>query len=766
MSLSIESRVTFRSLLTWSAAFLLSVVLVPGAALAAGGVDWIFSGGGARLVGPDGGDLYSTPHQVVGQRAIDVTGTGLTLVLWDEEAADRSATSHYAIVEDGQRLVGRVRQTTYDVGLVRHRFDPLTQNQPVRESHLMAREDNRIFLVQSWVPPIEPLQERVRAAGGVIHRYLTDHAMIVEMDPGVRSAVEALPFVRWVGAYHPLYRVDPPLRPLVAQRSFPGDAPPQRYSMMVYERGARQQQELGDVIRALGGKVEVTTPEGFRMEATLTPDQLAEVIHDNRLQYVDEWGPGEVDMDNVRLLGGADYLEAETGYTGQGVRGEIFDTELRTTHQEFATNAPIIHSVGTTGAVSHGTSVTSNVFAEGVDPSARGMCPDGQPIFFRYTESSQFGGATSRYTINQELLDPAGPYRAVFQTSSVGSPRTFFYTTISAETDDYLFLHQVLSTQSQSNAGNQDSRPQAWSKNIVSVGGFRHFNNADRSDDTWSFTGSIGPADDGRIKPDLSYYYDNVWAADDDADNDYRNFGGTSSATPQTAGHFGLLFQMWHEGVWAGHGGGATVFDSRPQMATAKALMIHTAYQYDWTVAGPNDDIDRFKQGWGTAHVGNLYDTAGNTTIIDESVILTHGGSHTEMVSLPGGADGLKATLVYVDPQGTPGATEHRINDLSLRVTSPSGTVYWGNNGLTADLVSTSGGVSNTLDTVENVFLDSVEAGDWTIEVLADEVVEDSHLETGATDVDFALVYSFEAAGIFADGFESGDTTAWSAVLP
>ncbi len=32
---------------------------------------------------------------------------------------------------------------------------------------------------------------------------------------------------------------------------------------------------------------------------------------------------------------------------------------------------------------------------------------------------------------------------------------------------------------------------------------------------------------------------------------------------------------------------------------------------------------------------------------------------------------------------GTTSAAQHRINDLSLKVTSPSGTVYWGNNGLT-----------------------------------------------------------------------------------
>jgi hypothetical protein len=358
----------------------------------------------------------------------------------------------------------------------------------------------------------------------------------------------------------------------------------------------------------------------------------------------------------------------------------------------------------------------------------------------------------------------------VFQTSSVGNFQVTGYTSISAETDDIIFLHQMVCTQSQSNTGNQNSRPQAWAKNIVSVGGIRHWETVDRSDDSWAggaSAASIGPAADGRIKPDLSFFYHLIFSATNGSDTSYTtNFGGTSSATPQTAGHFGLLHQMWHEGVWAGHGGGATVFDSRPHMATAKALMIHNAHRYDWTQGGANADLDRFKQGWGTAALRSLYDTAADTRIVDESVVLAPLGSHSRPVAIWLGDEQLRATLVYVDPMGVPGAGVHRINDLSLRVTSPSAVVYWGNNGLTAGNFSTPGGVSNEIDTVENVFVETPGAGTWTVEVLADEVVEDSHLETPAVDADFALVVSVvRSGGIYADGLESGDTSLWSSTV-
>jgi subtilisin family serine protease len=275
---------------------------------------------------------------------------------------------------------------------------------------------------------------------------------------------------------------------------------------------------------------------------------------------------------------------------------------------------------------------------------------------------------------------------------------------------------------------------------------------------------SIGPAADGRIKPDLAFFYDSIFSASGNSDTAYTSFGGTSSATPQTAGHFGLLFQMWHEGTWVGHGGGPTVFDSRPEMITAKALMINQAFRYDWNAGGSNSDLDRFKQGWGTPDVRNLLDNAEATAIFDETIVLEHGQTFDTTVEIGLDEPELRVTMAYIDPQGAVGAGVARVNDLSLRVTSPTATVYWGNNGLTADNVSTSGGVSNTIDTVENVVVVDPEPGTWTIEVLADEVVEDAHLETLEVDADAALVIFPDRSTIFADGFESGDTGAWSTV--
>src|SRR5205085_1750059 len=131
-----------------------------------------------------------------------------------------------------------------------------------------------------------------------------------------------------------------------------------------------------------------------------------------------------------------------------------------------------------------------------------GMCPDRQQgIFFAYPLSTQFGGATTRLTANTQAVDPAGTYRSCYQTSSIGSAQITTYSTISAEVDDYLFRVDYLSCQSQSNTGDRNSRPQAWAKNIVSVGGVVWNGTLPKTDDLWSGA-SYGPAADMRVKPD------------------------------------------------------------------------------------------------------------------------------------------------------------------------------------------------------------------------------------------------------------------------
>src|SRR5262249_61064583 len=154
--------------------------------------------------------------------------------------------------------------------------------------------------------------------------------------------------------------------------------------------------------------------------------------------------------------------------------------------------------------------------------------------------------------------------------------------------------------------GINTSHPKSLPKNIVSDGGILHCNptcTEDMSQHRWGRSGSIGPAADGRIKPDLAYFYDGVYAPSGLSDSSYNSsFGGTSAATPIVAGYFGLFFQMWHNGLF-GNPTGNSVFDSRPHETTPRAFIINTAKP--WAFEGETDELTRGRHGCGVRSVSD-----------------------------------------------------------------------------------------------------------------------------------------------------------------
>lgn len=679
------------------------------------------------------GEFHRTQNRVLNSRLIEVGNSDTKVALWQEQKSDGQIVPFYAISLDGQKMA-RVTETSYDVLLRYKQFEPL-KTQPVVPTSLSADRidgDENIYIVQYVTQPLEDYRKEIRETGGTIYNYLANHSELVKMNDATRNKIASLPFVRWVGDYHPAYKLE---SYLLNGLSDMNNMATMRYNIMVFERGSLQQNKVADYIRTLGGKVDLTIPEGFRMEATLTPAQLLEIVKRHEVLFIDRWSPPETDMDLVRTFGGANFIETTLGYTGQGVSGEVMDNGVLTTHNDFqATPATLIHgTLGTTQ--SHGTSTFGIVFGNGTaNPAGRGMLPNAKKIFANYSF------LTNRYTHTEELKQD--PYKAVFQSNSWGNTQVLDYTTLSAEMDDILFQKDFTLLNSQSNTGNQTSRPQAWAKNVVSIGGVRHFNTAATTDDCWCTGASIGPAADGRIKPDLAHFYDSVLAPTSSSNTAYTQFGGTSAATPIVAGHFGIFFQMWHNGQF-GNPTGATVFDSRPHMTTTKAIMINTAVQWSNTT-GANVDLTRMRQGWGRPDLQNLYNLRDKMFIVNETDLLTNLATKSYTVTVPSGSTTpLKATMTYADPMGTVPSTRHRINDLTLKVTSPSNVVYYGNNGMTASgQWSTSGGTGNIIDTVENVYIQNPEAGNWTVEVIASEVIQDANPGTPAIDADFALVVS------------------------
>jgi len=242
---------------------------------------------------------------------------------------------------------------------------------------------------------------------------------------------------------------------------------------------------------------------------------------------------------------------------------------------------------------------------------------------------------------------------------------------------------------------------------------------------------SRGPTDDGRIKPDvvapgtyvLSGYSDmyqqgydpspnpqnNAWQYDGwgyPYNQFYKYMGGTSMSNPLTAGAAAVVRDYYQKA----HNHSASA-------ALTKATLINSAVDLlDENNDGVNDNaypIPNNHEGWGRVNVANATD--GTAQFVDEGTGLNTGGSASYQYTIGSSGHPFKVTLVWTDYPGSTSASKALVNDLDLVVTSPSGQVYHGN--VFSGGWSITGGQADRINNVENVYVQSADAGTWTVEV-------------------------------------------------
>ncbi|MDX1388783.1 MAG: S8 family serine peptidase, partial [Acidobacteriota bacterium] len=408
-------------------------------------------------------------------------------------------------------------------------------------------------------------------------------------------------------------------------------------------------------------------------------------------------------------------------------------------------------------------------------------------------------GSCDRFAFTEESKNA---YEASFQSNSWGTGSGVDYGVDSWEMDELIWRLDMAIFQAMNNNGNlgnpQDAAVIAWAKNAVSVGGVHHENTLDPADDWWCdhdcatlhatsaacnadpncdwnsgqceddyICGTVGPAADGRVKPDLSYFIDDIHTTT--WNNTYTTaFTGTSAATPEVAGALGLILEMWADTAtgtnpWGRAPMGATVFERQPHAATMKALLINAARS--WEFAGSADDLTRMHQGWGRPDLEAAFERAPGSLVIDEELALVQDEVWSWKLDVAPGVDEIRATLVWLDPpKALAAAGRELINDLDLELVSPEDAmgevgVYCGNAGLLegmGSIVLWSGlpeqapdcddpGLDPSRDAVnnvENVFVREespgagIASGTWTVRVKAHEVLTDGNPDDDCRGVD------------------------------
>ncbi len=248
-------------------------------------------------------------------------------------------------------------------------------------------------------------------------------------------------------------------------------------------------------------------------------------------------------------------------------------------------------------------------------------------------------------------------------------------------------------------------------KNVLTVA------NVD-AEDQLSSTSSHGPANDGRIKPDISANGDAQISTQ--PNNTYAEANGSSAAAPGVAGVLAQLYDAYEDG----HP------NTFPNSALVKSIVLNTADD----LGNPGPD---FSYGFGRINARRALNVLQNDQYFEG--VVGHSNTHSYFVSVPHGTQQLRVMLYWNDFEGSTISSPSLVNDLDLRVENNSNESYlpWVlNSSPDSNLLNLPAvrGVDN-LNNVEQVTIDFPESGLYSF------FVEGSIISQGTQS--YFLVYEF-----------------------
>ena len=461
-----------------------------------------------------------------------------------------------------------------------------------------------------------------------------------------------------------------------------------------------------------------------------------------------------------------------------------------------AYNAPNPGALSTDDSFRHGTHVTGSVAGDNLANAASGLdtghdLGDGMAplakIIFEDVSGSVSSSCNTSIAVDsvEELLEQEYAAGARISTNSWGSSAGG-YDNSAMETEAAVWTHEDLVVfVAAGNHGGSGLFGMAACKNCIAVGATEDYD-AEHDDvfgildpENMAAFSSRGPTVDGRTKPDIvapgyrvrsarlpvEYFFDEAdptcdpdntqvcfpgfggcYVTDDTETCTVFKLSGTSMASPVAAGLGALARQYFTDGFHPS--GQANPADVRvPSAALLKAVMINGArnmtghlYERGGTPMdfGPLEDAPSNIQGWGRVTLDDaLYFSGDARRLYLFDIPNAQGIATGESVQVPlvvtGQEETLKLTLVWADPPGLPTASGVLINDLDLRLTTPEGTVYRGNQWTTDD-VNLAGDVQSEPDAgnkdavnnVEGILLQSPTSGLYTVHVTGFDVPGDN----------------------------------------
>lgn len=249
----------------------------------------------------------------------------------------------------------------------------------------------------------------------------------------------------------------------------------------------------------------------------------------------------------------------------------------------------------------------------------------------------------------------------------------------------------------------------ATAKNIITVGNITAmpYGFAKPGDVVLNNSSSVGPTDDGRIKPDVVGNGSSIFSTFTGGTTSYTTQSGTSMSSPTIAGSAALLQELYY-------GRNETAAWS----STIRGLVIHSATPASG-VAGPD-----YMHGWGVPDFGFAGQIITNATenLLQQQTL--NNGATYKVDVVASGKNQLKVSICWTDPPGDVNSSnpvndrsKKLVHDLDIRVKRGNRIFYpWKLTVNNPSLPATK--EDNDLDNVEVIEIDSTIAGEkYTIEV-------------------------------------------------
>lgn len=578
---------------------------------------------------------------------------------------------------------------------------------------------------------------RLGDAGVTLGTYLPANSYIVRLPAGfdVKAKIGSIDFVRWIGPFDKSWKLEPTIG------QFPVTTPERlalknqeivKLTVVLFD--GEDVQAAANAIATLPGAViadATTSGDAGAIELTIPQEVVPQLGDMPAVQWVEEAGEPALRNDTNKWILQSN-VSAQTPVWDRGLHGENqvaghidggSTTGLNFDHCAFrdpavATPGPthrkVVAYFGTTGDDTHATHTGGTFYGDPVPAGGaatyRGIAYAAKVAFTNY------GSAGSVY--NKFLQNHNAGARV--HSNSWGTDGTTAYTSVCRDVDKFSFdIEDDLVLFAVTNQGGVVYTPEN-AKNCLAV------NRGSDTPSQGSACGSIsaGPTADGRRKPEImAPGCSTVSSSTTGATCTFSGSGwtGTSMACPAVAGCGLLVRQYYTEGFYPT--GAAVPEDAfTPSGALIKATLLNSSTDMTGIAGFPSNS-----EGWGRVLLDNTLFFTGDArklVVLDDirnaNGLTTGQSSEAYNVNVVSNSQALKITLVWTEKEAALNANPAYINNLNLEVTAPGAVLYRGN--VFSGGQSTSGGVADAVNNVEQVLLNTPAVGSYTVQVNAPTV--------------------------------------------